>query len=250
MTHQNRQLHHAGFTLIEVLIAIALALMLGAVMFAFLHDMLATRARLMASASSQRAATTLIDRIEADLATCVAGDSVNGPGVQGDHGSLRVLTRGVMPQLAARGTDDPHALADLLLVEYHHNANTRSVEARKISAGRFGDQSGALPRQTIVGEIALVRFRYLVERQWQSAFNSLQAAHLPDAIEVCIWFNRPDAQTDLLEDGTRMATDDDAGDGRTTEGSRLPPPDRRRVIVIPDASGNDAGAEEGRSDDR
>ncbi len=246
-----------AFTLIEVLIAIALALMLGAVMFAFLHDMLATRARMMAFASSQRAATTLIDRIEADLATCIAGDSSNGPGVQGDHGRLRILTRSVMPQLASRGMDDPHALADLLLIEYHHNAQTRAVEASKNSAGRFGDQSGASPRQSIVGEIARVRFRYLVDRQWQASFNSLDAARLPDAVEICVWFNLPDASDEafasLMEESTSFRSDrgerrGGAVDMTDEDGERLPPPDRRRVIVIPDAAGDEDA--EGGFDDR
>lgn len=226
-----------AFTLIEVLIAIGLALVLGATMFAFLHDMLATRARTLEHATRQRAAATLIERLEADLAACIVGDSRNGSGVQGSEASLRLLTRGVMPQLASRGSDDPSSLADLHDIEFRFNRATRSIDARK---GRAGESS----EFTSLGDgIAHVRFRYLDDRQWRSTFDSVELNRLPSAIEVCVWFNpwlggpgdASDSAAAFDESNANVNFDENAfADASEAAAFRPPPPDRRRVIVIPD----------------
>ncbi len=239
-----------GFTLLEVLIAIALALVLSATMFVFLQDLLATRARTMEFAARQRAAATLIERLEADVATCLVGDARSGAGVKGDAEHLRLLTRGVMTQLASRGLDDPAALADLHVVEYQLDRGNQRIEARKNVAG----ESGAFT--SLGGPIAHLRFRYLDGRQWTESFDSLALKRLPNAIEVCVWFERwpGDAPSDDSAETSRAAADDVATRPESPRGSfdedayaaasdaesqRPPPPDRRRVIVIPDG-----GAEE------
>jgi prepilin-type N-terminal cleavage/methylation domain-containing protein len=242
MTHASERLPQRrrlrGFTLIEVLIAIALALVLGVTMFVFLQDLLATRSRTVEFASRQRAAATLIERLESDVAACLVGDSRNGAGVQGDADRLRLLTRGVMTQLASRGLDDPAALADLHSVEYHYNASDQSIDARKNAVGESSEFT------SLGGPIAHLRFRYLDGRTWKDSFDSLALDRLPNAIEVCLWFSR---WADETADAPTTRSDEFSGNfderayaaASDADSFRPPPPDRRRVIVIPDG-----GAEE------
>jgi prepilin-type N-terminal cleavage/methylation domain-containing protein len=234
-----------GFTLLEVLIAIALVLLLGGALFGFLHDMLSTRARTLRHAAQQRAAATLIERVEADVITTLVGDRTSGSGVQGQATRLRLLTRGVMTQLASRGLDDPGALGDLQSVEYRFDAAARRLEARKISADG-ADAGSHMPAAfaPLGGEIAHVRFRYLNDRRWSDSFDSLAMDRLPAAIEVAVWFNPwpqdqlPAAAADAFAREDSNNFDERAfamsSDAELQPGGRLPPPDRLRVIVIPD----------------
>ena len=234
-----------SFTLIEVLIAIALALVLGGTMFVFLQDVLATRGRTLEHAARQRAAATLIERIEGDLSACLVGDVRHGAGIAGDAVHLRILTRGVLTQLASRGVDDPAALGDLHSVEYQFNAGNHSLEARKHLASESSDFA------PLGGSIAHMRFRYLVGRQWQESFDSLAANQLPRAVEVCVWFNPwpgDDADSSTAEDepatqpgdGSGNFNDDAFAAKSESESFRPPPPDRRRVIVIADGGEEEA----------
>lgn len=231
-----------AFTLLEVLIAIALSFVLSAVMFAFLRDMLATRGRTLDHASRQRAAATLIERLESDLATALVGGAGDDAGIIGDAKGVRILTRGVMTQLASRGIGDPAALADLHVVEYRFDPTRRAVQARKHLAG---EDSEFAP---LGGDIAHVRFRFLVGRQWRDAFDSSAAGRLPRAVEVCVWFNpwpgEAAASSSSQLDDASAATSEAAGgnfddDAFAAAGEmqsfRPPPPDRRRVIAIADS---------------
>ncbi len=236
-----------GFTLLEVLIAIALALALGATMFAFLRDLLATRARTMELASRQRSAATLIERLEGDVAACLVGNARDGAGVKGDAEHLRLLTRGVMTQLASRGIDDPAALADLHVVEYRFDGANQRLEARKNVADESSDFT------SLGGPVTHLRFRYLDGKQWKSAFDSLALNRLPNAIEVCVWFERwpgdlagemggdPANENSTQPEAHRSSSDDREG-GATgdMDSMRPPPPDRRRIIAIPDGGADEA----------
>ena len=233
-----------GFTLIEVLIAIALMLMLGGAMFGFLQDLLTTRGRTLERSGRQRAASTLIERLENDVAACLVGDARSGAGVRGDGSSLRLLTRGVMPQVAARGINDPAALGDLQVVEYRFDAAQQRLEARKAPA----TESAAFA--PLGGSIAHVRFRYLDGRRWRDDYDSLGLNRLPSAIEVAVWFNpwpsdevssaaaAADERSPLDEEAAGLPAFDrepDVDVNAAIDAPNPPPPDRMRVIVIPDA---------------
>ena len=111
-----------GFTLLEVLIAIALVGVLLGSMFAFMHELLQSRSRAMQYTARQLAAATLIDRIESDLAVCIVGDATLGAGIRGDDTQLSILSRGVaahlagvtVPMLFLNGTRDKLAGLELL----------------------------------------------------------------------------------------------------------------------------------------
>ncbi|MHC4948893.1 MAG: type II secretion system protein GspJ [Planctomycetota bacterium] len=232
-----------GFTLLEVLVATALVLTLGGAMFVFFFNLLDTRARVLERVARQQAADTLIDRAEADLATCLAGDRTRGAGVAGDATSLRLLTRRITPAPSA-----PDAgLADLHRVEYRFDRGAHRVEARRTDPG--GSASGAFA--PVGGVVDRVRFRYLDDGAWRPSFDSLARGRLPEAVEIAVWFEPP-ADAPLLDevddpsdepaldaadlDDLAADFDDLAGldelDGLAPADER--PPDRRRVILVPD----------------
>ena len=101
-----------GFSLLEVMIAIALTAALIGSMFAFLWDTLETRERMATHTTRRRSATTVIDRLERDLTMVVASDPDAGVGVEGTESSLRLLVRSV-PARLADGARPELALTDL-----------------------------------------------------------------------------------------------------------------------------------------
>lgn len=247
-----------GFTLFEVLIAIALMLALVGSMFGFLFDMLHSRGRAQEYGGQQRAASTLIDRLDSDLVACIVGDSSSGAGVKGDEHHLRILTRAVFANAAESDVDDAEVFGDLQLAEYRFVPEQQRLEARRSPAGAVSQASAFLPFHDPKVAIPHVRFRYFDGQQWQASFDSLESNHLPVAVEVAIWFNPwPGdslhdsassgwAEADEVPDSARSATtrsaafDDEAYARRGDRGlADEPPPDRVRVILIPDAAGDD-----------
>ena len=240
-----------AFTLLEVLIAIALVLSLLGSMFSFLFNMLAARARALDYAAKQLAAATLIERAEADLMSCLVGDDAWGPGIDGTATRLRVLTRGVAVSLAERGTQDPAVLGDLQWVEYRFDAARGRLEAGRGPAGPDSPAEFA----PLGGSIYKVRFRYHDGNGWRDSFNSVSADRLPAAVEIAVWFHpwpgeEPPEPAD--EESDRFTFDSGGGfdDRAFAAESDLdlfdePMPDRVRVIAIPDAAGPDEGSSEG-----
>jgi type II secretory pathway pseudopilin PulG len=245
-----------AFSLLEVLIAIGLVIALFGAMFAFMFDTLTARRRALEHAGRQRAATTLIERAELDLMSCVVGDRVNGAGVEGDNTALRILTRGVAAHLAGRGSDDPAVFADLQQVEYRFEEDLGRIEARRLHAGvRGADDTSFAP---LGGSVYKVRFRYHDSTMWRDSFDSLAQEALPIAVEIAVWFHpwpgaeRPEAEAvNGPEIPQRLTFDTTAGfdEAEFVGEAELgffdePAPDRIRVILIPDASTDDPYAQE------
>ena len=250
-----------AFTLLEVLVSIALIIGLVGVMYGFLFNLLDTRSRVLEASERNRAATILIERLEADLVCCVVGDSSAGAGLAGDETSIRVLTRTVAAGLAQRGRDDPAAFADLQFAEYRFVPGGGEIQASRgvVGDSRSSAQSGSF---SLGGSLYKVRFRYHDGSDWRDSFDSSSANSLPQAVEVAIWFYPwPGEETEEPESGLagadegflaeRLTFDEAAGfdEEAYAEASDLeffdePTPDRVRVIIIPDAveKGDDASA--------
>ncbi len=250
-----RQSHHRALTLLELLLAIGLIIALLASMFAFLFDIMDTRSRTAELTARQRAATTLIDRLESDLIACITADSQAGAGVRGDESSVTVLTRNVPVHLAQRGGDDPATLADLQQASYTYDLATRQISIRRrvVGDGAAGRDAEAFPLDAQLGKI---RFRYHDGNQWRDSFDSAAANQLPAAVEVAVWFQP--WPIDLLDDRSFGATEEgtsspDTGLERLTfdpdanfdedayaaisdfDSQDEPVPDRLRIIIVPDA---------------
>jgi prepilin-type N-terminal cleavage/methylation domain-containing protein len=244
-----------GFSLLEVLVAIGLIVVLFGALFAFMFDTLSARTRALAHAGRQRAATTLIERAELDLMSCVVGDRTHGAGVEGDNTTLHILTRGVAAHLAARGPDDPAVFGDLQRIEYRFEEGSGLIEARCLPAG--ARDAGDTPFAPMGGPVSKVRFRYHDATRWRDTFDSLLEGALPVAVEIAVWFHpwpgeqRPEtAPADAREVPQRLTFDATAGFDEVAfarasdlEGFDEPAPDRIRVILVPDASADDPYAQ-------
>ena len=243
-----------GITLLEVLVTIALTLALLGAMSGFFWDLLDARDRILERTAQQRCATTLLDGIERDLCTCIVGDRTHGAGVAGDETSLRLLSRRVPVHELHDGQSVTNTFADLERSEYQFRA--RTVEAsRHVVSGRGASRGGSF--HDLGAEVYKVRFRYHDGAIWRDSFDSLQADRLPTAIEVAIWFE-PWAGA---EEEEPPPTDNKAADAALTDDGAFdefefamesdfelaqdPPPDRLRVIVIPDATEPGEGGESG-----
>ena len=237
-----------GFTLLELLLAIALTGALVASMFAFLRDLLSSRDKALDASAAQLAAATVIERIEADLMTCLVGDDVNGAGVEGDATRLSILSRGVPVHLAERGADD--ALADLQRTEYRFDGETGGIEAARREPGADGTAGADAGR--IGSTVGRVRFRYHDSTAWRDSFDSLEAGALPLAVEIAVWLDpRPvDAVPGealpqrLTFDASGGFDEAEAARRSDLETDREPRPDRIRVILGPDASPAEPKSEE------
>jgi len=239
-----------GFTLLEVLLAIAMIGALLGSMFAFMHEFLQSRSRALDYTARQRAAATLIDRVESDLIACIVGDERLGAGIDGDASRLAILSRGVATYLAGGGID-AGVLGDLQQSEYRCQESTRLIEVRR-GTPRPGLRSMADDFVSI-GPAYKVRFRYHDGDGWSDSFDSLAHNHLPAAVEVAVWYHPwpGDRQTPVSGDALGAESDrrtfdttggcDDAAFARSSDMDSFdePRPDRFRVIVIPDASDDD-----------
>lgn len=266
-----RSWRRRGFSLMEVLVAVSIVAALVGMMFVFLNNVLASRARVLEHSDRQRAATTFIEQIESDLTTCIVGDREYGPGVQGNAARLAILTQSVAPLRHGAPADETVLHRDLQHAEYRFDAARRIVEGRRGPATRqqildaslasspssTTDEAGgrSAPVWSSFGsEIPRVRLRYHDGVQWRDSFDSLAAGHLPRAVEIAIWF------TSEMEDSivaanaaASVAAIGGAQDARPRSGfdeeahaiasdiddADEQRPDRVRVIVIPDSLAED-----------
>ncbi len=231
-----------GFTLLEVLVAIALMSMLLGSLFAFLHDLLQSRSRALEYTARQLAAATLIGRVEAELASCLVGDDTSGPGIKGDEADLSILSRGVAVHLAEDGLESG-VLGDLQQSEYRFVDEAGEIEVRRMTPG-----ARPAPAFVSIGPVHRLRFRYHDGTGWSDSFDSLAAGRLPEAVEVAVWYHPWTGEQEIAADlpAERLTFDttggfDDAAYARQSDVELFdePRPDRFRVIVIPDASSED-----------
>ena len=224
-----------GFTLLEVLISIALIMVLLGSMFAFLLDMLASRRRVVDYTARQLAAAILIERLEADLRTCLVGDRARGAGIEGDATRLLVMSSSVAVHLAERGPEDSEVFDDRQQTEYRFTEELGEIEARR------GAEDWAS-----LGHVHKVRFRYHDSTRWRDSYDTLAEERLPVAVEVAVWLDpwpgeeRAPAETD---DPQRLTFDASGGFDEDEVARRTdldlfdePRPDRFRVILIVDAA--------------
>jgi hypothetical protein len=245
-----------AFSLIEVLLAIGLMLALMGALYGFFLNVLNTRARALDMTHRDRAATVLLERIEADLFSAMAGVAPDQPGIEGNATSLRILTCTVPVEAAGEpGEPARSVLADLAFAEYRFQADRQVVELLRSSpmpAGQPGDEAarGGVP-QPLETRFEQVRFRFYDGQAWREAFNSIEAGQLPVAVEVALWFTErgpaerseewrlPEA-VDRSESAASPAALRREAFEVTGSAEPLRPPDRARIMPVPDAGPDDA----------
>ena len=204
-----------GFTLVEVLLALALVAILVAAMFALISELGERRRVIGDDWRRWRGTDVLFDGLERDLACVIAGDPSLGAGLKGNESSLTLLTRGVWIDAEATSGESQARHRDLTRVSYGPgNAGDwpcrRTEVLRGTTPDRARERSGSLAQG-----VEEIRFRYLDGPEWHDSFDSLASGRLPLAVEITVWFTRPSAPSSAI-------------------GEASPAPDRTRVIAIPD----------------
>ena len=215
-----------GFTVIEVMVALALIALLASAVMSFLWSLSSRQTALSRASAEAQAADTLLDRLEGDLLGGLAGDARLGAGIDGASTRLRLLTRGV--DVGDGG------MSDLQEAVYSFSGGTLSMSRKPVGPGAEDAQTAMHP---LYSGLSRVRFRYFDGRAWKASFNSSSLRRLPAAIEVEVW-----------REGRGPASTVEGAD----PGSAIwPEPDRSRVIVMPDGpdaawGGGGGGAGSGR----
>lgn len=202
-----------GFTLFEILVSVGLFGLLVFAMSSFLGDARRVRARVAADVERNLAVAAISGELAESIATCVTDEA--GKGVRGTTTSIEVAFAGVPAWRI--GTPEPAAaLGPLDTLSIRFDAADGRVEI-----GR----DGAAPSRGPVAFEA-VRFRFLDRDGWRDEFDSTVEGRLPQAVELSIWFARPEP-TEVERPEFDL------------EDEEMPPParpaDRRRVIAVPDA---------------
>lgn len=235
--------HRRGFSLLEVLVALAVLVALSGATYAFLFELVRTRTEIRQRAARDGASLVIFDRLERALATCtVAADGE--PGIQGDASALNLAATRVTPDPAG---DNQVSRRASLHLSWEEQTNA-------IKGGSSEREAGPIARS-----IERLRFRYHDGDGWNQSFNSLERGELPRAIEISIWFgafdeaSRDEAQAEPDQFAAPEQPNEVAGiteaaipRGPSELEQRDQPqrtPDVYRVIAIPDAAFN--GADQG-----
>lgn len=217
-----------AFSLFEVMVAIIILLMLAGTVYTFMWNLMDDRQRAGERAARSVGATRFISLLEADLLTCIARTDTGRAGVAGSAEKLSLSSRHV--QLGANGIGDVRD----------------SVYEFDVGSGELRASRGGTQTEPIVAGISRVRFRYLVQREWQTTFDSQAEGALPRAVEVAIWFGKK--QETEVDKGTGAVSTAEPASSATEEIANsdeeiLSPPNRLAIIAIPDG-GEDAETDE------
>lgn len=206
-----------GFTLIEVMLALALVVLLAWGMFSVVTGLSARRDRLVQLAARQEQTGTFFDLVERDLLCSVAAGSSGEAGVAGTATDLRVSARGMSQDVSGRVA----AGAGLYTASYRFDATTGQV---LLSRGEVGGAGSG--EEVVVEGVRRIGLRYYNGSEWMTEYDSVQAGGLPALIEVSVWFG--------------AAT---SGSGAGAEAPVDGLPDRVRQMAVPDA-GREAAEDE------
>jgi prepilin-type N-terminal cleavage/methylation domain-containing protein len=206
-----------GFSLLEMMLALALVAMLSGGIFGFLWNLMDRRDRLLAMTAEAQSAGALFELLEADISCAIAGDPVRGAGISGDSQSLRVLSRRVWAPVSL--AERPAAAGDLQRSEYTFDGGEGVIRLRRQPEPSPAGTSGS---SDVLGRrVQAVRFRYFDGRMWVNEFDTLKRTDLPVAIELAVWFGAPAPA---------------GADGDAAEVPEVPQrsPDRLRIIAVAD----------------
>ena len=240
-----------AFTLVEMLVSIALLALLAAGIAALTDDLRLRRAAILNIGEANRAADAVIDTLEADLATTFVADRDGRAGIAGGPRSLTLRSQTV--PLTLGDADDPKTQSTRSRIEF-------DPDERELRAWRGGD-TGAGDPTLVTRRIERLRFRYHDGQAWQPSFDSSSAGTLPVAVEVTMLFAPArDPDPEPVRPGDELIPDavlpepppipedpafastaaDDPFAAWLTEG-------RRRVITIPDAQAVSTGDDAARA---
>ncbi len=233
-----------GFTLVEVVLALALVALVAGITFALLIDMGAREERVARHADRLAHAADLFETIERALAGSMVAAGDNSAGVSGGGAALYIHYRGVAPA----GDDAALDMVELAL--------SWDAASGVITCAHTLADSGASADEALVSGVSYISVRFYSGSRWHASFDSAAIGELPSAIEVAVWFG-PRRQIDDLQQPLGAAPDPSAPGppdfemmfADEFEGLESPPgfeesiapeppiraPDRRRIFAVPDA---------------
>lgn len=217
-----------GFTLLEVMVGLAIITALVGALSGFLINLSDARARLTTTVERVECADAVFALVDRALATAVVVDPQFGAGVGGNESTLRIVRSGV-----GLGQGDAPLFADRERCEVRFLASAGRIEISR------GDR-----RDIIDVPVRTIRIRYLSERGWRDAFDSRDDAMFPVGVEISIWFGEDNPQ-----DGD-ASVDPELGLAREGSAAKLADsPDRRRFFRIAGAPRVDPLARRAIADD-
>lgn len=217
-----------GFTLLEVMVGLAIITALVGALSGFLINLSDARARLTTTVERVECADAVFALVDRALATAVVVDPQFGAGVGGNESTLRIVRSGV-----GLGQGDAPLFADRERCEVRFLASAGRIEISR------GDR-----RDIIDVPVRTIRIRYLSERGWRDAFDSRDDAMFPVGVEISIWFGEDNPQ-----DGD-ASVDPELGLAREGSADMLTDsPDRRRFFRIAGAPRVDPLARRAIADD-
>lgn len=158
-----------GFTLIEVILALALLVALVGGLYTFVDGLRSNAKIADERATEMAAAEVVLDEVESTLATTYVAGHDGASGIAGDGASLSVRGR-------AWGYDAK--ASDVSGCELKVDA--QGLMARRVVGGK------AQAWERIAG-VGGLRVRYHVGSEWVTSFDSAQAGQLPTALEISLW---------------------------------------------------------------
>ncbi len=167
-----------GFTLVELLVAVAVLAVVAALAWGGLASVARTRALIEAEQLRLAALTRAFGRFEADLRAAIArpvrdGAGAEGPALRGEPALLEV-TRGLPPSLIETGG------ADLARVAWSLQSGSLQRAAWMVLDRPAGI---APPSEALVPGTSRIEFRYLdAQGRWQSRW--ADSVRLPLAVEL------------------------------------------------------------------
>lgn len=215
-----------GVTLLEVLVAMGLAAALLGAVIVFVGDLGHARERIEVRSARDRAIDSYLDAIEVAVASCVldAGDD----GFQGDSTTCTIPAATIDPSAAL--SSEGRVFVPAIISWFGFDEGDGSLLVRR----------GAGETEALAAEAARMRFRYHDGRAWVDAFDGRERGRLPSAIEVSIWAPLAARRTSPPAPATNQTDAPPTMESGPFQGDAMDqspgPPDRRRVIVIPDAS--------------
>jgi type II secretory pathway component PulJ len=226
-----RSIHRRpAFTIVEVLLALSLIVVLAAAIGTFLWSLADRREAIATAVRHQRAGDVLLQRLEDDLLTAIAGHD-GGSGIKGSAMSLELLSRGVWLTPPTSDAGSASSIADLQRTVYSHAGSVITIQRSPIG--------GATTESDVLcDDVARLQFRYFDGSEWLDTFDAAQRNSLPVAIEVAVWFGpvpdvsgradgRPPSESPSLEQADRE-------ESAEADPQPWPAPDRLRVVVVPD----------------
>lgn len=249
-----------GVTLVEVIIALGLALTLLATVFVFVQDLLRARDRIERMTARERSMDVFLEAVEQATISCV----LDAGGVDGDAMRCTIWSASTDPARLAMAGESPYPAS--VSTSFGFEEGDGSLRIRR------GD--GA--EEALPAELFVIRFRYHDGFEWVDEFDGRLRRRLPAAIEISLWSApwpasmrpswmpeaapideepsegsngngtlaafRADPPTPLDDDASpdtpqdRLSDRGPAGIASDREMAQAPAPERRRVITVPDSA--------------